>query len=112
MTRRKGSAILYVMVMLIIMTGSALAYASLATASRTTELRREQAVIAKLAFDGATLKAAYDARLGNISYPSTQPETVGSTTCSVTVIDNSTNLGHSLSLASTATLSNRTYSDS
>lgn len=111
MTRRRASSTLYVMVMLIIMTGVAVACASLSNATRTIEMRREQAIIARLAFDGATLKAAYDSGLGTVSYPSTQVEVVGSNTCAVTIADNSSNLSHSLSLTSTLTLFNRTYSD-
>jgi hypothetical protein len=112
MRRRRGSAILFVMIMLVIMTGVTLTYASLSNATRTMETRREQAVIARLAFDGATLKAAYDAGMARISYPSTQQEVVGASTCSVTISDNSTNLSHSLSMTSTLSALNRTYSDS
>ena len=100
------------MVMLIIMTGIAFTYATVGNATRTSETRREQAVIARLAFDGATLKAAYDAGLGNVTYPSTQAETVGNYVCSVTINDNSANLSHSLSLTSTMSQLGRTYSDS
>jgi hypothetical protein len=100
------------MIMLLIMTTVAMAYSSLSSAARTMETRREQAVIAKLAFDGATLKAAYDAGLANISYPSTQQETVGSTSCSVTIADNSANLPHSLAMTSSLSLESRSYTDS
>jgi len=111
MRKRRGSAILYVMVMLVIMTGVTLTYSALGNAAWTIQTRREQAVTATLAFDGATLKAAYDAGLGKYSYPSTQSVTVGNYTCSVIVSDNSTNLGHSLSMSSTLSLGSRTYSD-
>lgn len=100
------------MIMLMIMTGALVAYASLGAASRDQETRREQAVIAKLAFDGATLKAAYDCGLANISYPSTQTETVGTRSCQVTIADNSANLGHSLQMSSTMAIHGRTYTDS
>ena len=100
------------MIMMMIMTTVAVAYASLSNAARTTETRREQAVIARLAIDGATLKAAYDSGLGTVSYPSTQVEPVGSFSCSVTIADNSVSLSHSLSLSTTLTLLNNTYSDS
>ena len=80
MSKRRGSAVLFVMVMLVIMTGVAVALGSLSNATRTAETRRELAVIGRLAFDSATLKAAYDAGLGRVSYPSTQSETVGHTT--------------------------------
>ncbi|MHB8635898.1 MAG: hypothetical protein ACYC96_05435 [Fimbriimonadaceae bacterium] len=102
---------LYVMVMLVIMTTVVMAYTSLSKATRTSETRREQATIARLAIDGATLKAAYDAGLGNVTYPSTQTETIGNTVCAVTLVDNSTNLPHSLSLATTTNVGGRTYSD-
>ena len=112
LSKRRGSAILYVMLMLIVMTGITVAYGSLAVASRTTETRREQAVTARLAFDGATLKAAYDAGLGNISYPSTQNEAVGPVICAVTISGGGSTIGHTLSLTSTVPLTTGTYTDS
>src|SRR5579872_4718279 len=112
MRRKRAAAALYVMVMLMIMTSVLLAYASLSNAAATSETRREQAVIAKLAFDGATLKAAYDAGLGNIVIPSATAVTVGHYTCFVHVSDNSMNLDHSLTMTSTLPINNNTYTDS
>lgn len=112
MKGRRGSAVIFVMVMLMFMTTIVMAYSSLGIAAREAETRREQAVIARLAFDGATLKASYDCGLGNISYPSTQSVPVGATTCSVTIADNSASMSHSLSMTTSASIRGRTFNDS
>ncbi len=67
---KKGSAALYVMVMLVIMTTITLAYADLSKDAYTSETRREQNVTARLAFDGATLKSCYDAGLNRVAVTS------------------------------------------
>src|SRR5579872_1707026 len=112
MRRQRAAAALYVMVMLVIMTSVTLAYASLSNAAATSEGRREQAVIAKLAFDGATLKCAMDAGSGTNPIPYTGQVAVGHYKPIVTVTDNSANIPHTLAASSTLTITGNSYTDS
>lgn len=89
MKRQRGSALIFVVVMLVATTTVWLATATLTNESAISQRRREAAYQAKIAVDGAIDQLRVDYLAGSISLPYTVTRAIGPANCTIVVNDNS-----------------------
>ncbi len=110
MRRQRGSAILFVVVLIGAITTILLATATITNNARVVQTRREDAVAASLALDGLIAQASADNLAGTLVLPTTRSLTLNAATCAVTITDNSVSKAYTMKLIGTTTVHGRTFS--
>ncbi len=104
MSRRQGSALLYVLMMVLAVGAVAVAAVNVCTAGYTAQIRAESAAQAADAFDAGVDQIVEDSELGTLTVPSQRQLTIGSVTCSLNVKDNGSSLPGSYLVSGTMTV--------
>jgi len=112
MSRRQGSALLYVLAMVIAVGAISIAAVNVCAAGYTAQIRSERAAMANDAFDGAVDQVVEDSVNGTLTVPSTRNLTIGSTVCAITISDNSINLSGSYLVTGTMVVKGLTFNRS
>lgn len=90
MRRQRGSAMLFAVVLVGMMTVAILAYVQLTTSAAVVESRREAGARSRYSFEGAVQRFVTDLKMQTVTLPCTKSYIVGDHTVDLTAYDNST----------------------
>lgn len=99
--RKRGSALLYVLVVVVALSVVVMALASFGTEQFRNQVREERATQVRYAFEGALAQIRSDLRLGSIEPPETRTVQIGGLTSTVTVTDNAAALKNTYKVVQT-----------
>ena len=113
MTKRRGSVMIFVVVLIVSLTTAILATVALTSSIGRDERIYEDRVRMGYAFEGAMEQAAQDFTAGTLStLPSSRNVNIQGVACSLTITDNNANIPHTMLMSGTATYHGRTISES
>ena len=112
MRRQRGSAMIFAVVLVVSMTTVIGATVWLSSSLVRDERIFEDQTRMQYAIDGAVEQAAQDYTAGTLAaLPTTKSVTINGVSCSLTITDNSANIPHTMSIASSATYKGKTISN-
>lgn len=112
MRTKRGSAMIFAVVMTVSMTTIVVATVWLSSSLVKDERVYEDQLRVKFAIDGACEQAAQDYTAGTLAaFPATRTTTVNGVSCAMTISDNSANIPHTMSMAVTATYKGKSLTD-
>jgi hypothetical protein len=108
--RRRGSVLVYILVLTIAMATIVLTIVTFAGAQYTAVLHDEQASRAQTAFEGVNTTIRYNLANNLITLPNTTTYTIGSWSVPATVVDNNAAVTDTVSVSESASRFNRSFS--
>lgn len=109
--KRRGSAMLFTVVLIAAMTTVIIATLSATSSSLHSQRTVEDTAIARYVIDGAADRIVAEFAAGTLVLPTTKTITVGSQSCTVTATDNSANIQHTIRVDGSLVIRGRSFAE-